>query len=124
MDTHGKAAANCTAMAAPDAVAATVFLPAHNEAAALPTLLSALLVVLDLALVERYEIIVVDGEKKLHAWRDGWRILRRSLALALHDHPHRQFVPPDCSDDLPQRATHTAGAICLLSIEDPRHQGA
>jgi hypothetical protein len=64
------------------------------------------------------------GEKKLHVWRDGWRILRRSLALAVHDPPHRQFVPPDCSDDLRWRATHTAGAICLLSTEDPRHQAA
>jgi dolichol-phosphate hexosyltransferase len=281
VDTRSTAAANCTALAAPDAVAATVILPAHNEAAALPTVLSALLVVLDVALIERYEIIVVDdastdetaaiassypcrllahrrrqgkgaavrtglgvacgrfivimdadntypadavprlialsdqydfvrgvrqynaahmplvnrignrvfdimlklmyglegrdhlsglyglrrealqamdltaegfdleveigikaharrlratslpiaygrrlGETKLHAWRDGWRILRRSLALALHDHPHRQVVPPDCSDDLPQRATHTAGAICLLSTEDPQHQRA
>ena len=281
VDTHRKAAATCTAMAAPDAVAATVILPAYNEAAALPTVLSALLVVLDVALGERYEIIVVDdastdetaaiassypcrllghrhrqgkgaavrtglgaacgrfivvmdadntypadavphlialsdqydfvrgvrqysaahmplvnrignrvfdtmlklmcglegrdhlsglyglrrealqaldltaegfdleveigikaharrlratslpiaygrrlGDKKLHAWRDGWRILRRSLALALHEHPHGQCVPPACSDDVPQRATQSAGAICLLSTEDPRHQGA
>ena len=64
------------------------------------------------------------GEKKLHAWRDGWRILQRSFALALHDHPYRQFVPPGCSDDLPQRATHTAGALCMRSTEAPRHQGA
>jgi dolichol-phosphate mannosyltransferase len=281
VDRQHKAAANCAALAAPGAVAATVILPAHNEAAALPTVLSALLVALEVALVERYEIIVVDdastdetaaiassypcrllahgrkqgkgaavrtglraargrfivvmdadntypadavprlialsdqydfvrsvrqysaahmplvnrignrvfdtmlkllcglegrdhlsglyglrrealqameltaegfdleveigikahtrrlratsmpiaygrrlGDKKLHAWRDGWRILRRALALAVHDHPHRPFVPPACSDDLPQCEAHAAGAICLLSTEDPRYQGA
>jgi hypothetical protein len=64
------------------------------------------------------------GEKKLHAWRDGWRILRRSLALALHDPPHRQIVPSGCSDDMPQCETQTADAICWLSSEDLQHQGA
>src|SRR5947207_5354930 len=60
VDAHRKAAAVCTARAASDAVVATVILPAYNEAAALPKVLSALLVVLDAALAERYEIIVVD----------------------------------------------------------------
>jgi dolichol-phosphate mannosyltransferase len=64
------------------------------------------------------------GETKLHAWRDGWRILRRSLALAVHGHPHRPFAPPDFSDDVPRRETYSAGAICVRSTEEPRHQGA
>jgi glycosyltransferase involved in cell wall biosynthesis len=60
VDTHREAAAACQAPAVPDAIVATVILPAYNEAAALPTVLPALLVVLDVALAERYEIIVVD----------------------------------------------------------------
>src|SRR2546423_15326253 len=56
VDTHRIATADCTALAASDAVVATLPLPAYNEAAALPTVLSALLLVLD----NRCEIIVVD----------------------------------------------------------------
>ena len=50
VDVHRKAAAACQGMGATDAVVATVILPAYNEAAALPKVLSALLVVLDAAL--------------------------------------------------------------------------
>lgn len=34
------------------------------------------------------------GEKKLHAWRDGWQILRRTLAMALLYNPGLTFVAP------------------------------
>jgi glycosyltransferase involved in cell wall biosynthesis len=34
------------------------------------------------------------GQKKLHPWRDGWRILRHSFDLALLYNPGRAFVAP------------------------------
>src|SRR5207248_10777976 len=85
VDTHRIAAATCTALAASDAVVATVILPAHNEAAALPTVLSALLVVLDVALVEGYEIIVVDD-----ASTDATAAIARSYPCRLLGHRRRQ----------------------------------
>src|SRR5947209_8238771 len=85
VDVHRKAAAACQAMGATDAVVATVILPAYNEAAALPKVLSALLVVLDAALVERYEIIVVDD-----ASTDDTAAIARSYPCRLLAHRRNQ----------------------------------